>query len=191
MRRHVSLVIRLCLSGMLLAASAWPQSGGEWIVDTIAGGELGDDSPAVQAQLNSPAGVAADTAGNLYIADTANGRIRRVNARGTITTVAGGGSGGDGGPAVQAQLDGPTAVALDSTGSLYIADTGNSSIRRVDTRGTITTIAGTGEGGFSGDGGPAVQAQLNGPTAVALDSAGNLYIADTGNSSIRRVDTRG
>ena len=168
-------------------------------ITTVAGtGERrfgGDGGPASEAQLNYPLGVAVDGAGNLYIADTGNSRIRKVDATGTITTVAGtgerGGFSGDGGPATQAQLSQPASVAVDGAGNLYIADTTNSRIRKVDATGTITTVAGTGESGFGGDGGPASEAQLNYPLGVAVDGAGNLYIADTGNNRIRKVDAAG
>ncbi len=168
------------------------------IIATIAGtgeyGDNGDGGPAVQAQLAFPTGVAVDAAGNLYIADSYNHRIRRVDASGTITTIAGTGArgfSGDGGPAVVAQLHEPRGVAVDGSGNLYIADFYNHRVRRVDASGTITTIAGTGARGFSGDGGPAVQAQLAFPTGVAVDAAGNLYIADSYNHRIRRVDLSG
>ena len=168
------------------------------VITTIAGdgtkGFSGDGGPAVEAQLNFPSGVAVDGAGNLYIADTGNRRIRKVDATGTITTVAGSGEpgfSGDGGPAVEAQLAFPTGVALDGAGNLYIVDSVNHRIRKVDSAGTITTVAGTGESGFSGDGGPASEAQLSRPFGVAVDGAGNLYIADTGNRRIRKVDSTG
>ena len=167
-------------------------------ITTIAGtgeqGFGGDGGPAIQAQLDAPSGVAVDEAGNLYIADWSNARIRKVDGTGTITTIAGTGEqgfGGDGGPAVQAHLNSPTGVGVDGTGNLYIADQYNNRIRRVDSTGTITTIAGTGELGFGGDGGPAIQAELGDPTGVAVDGAGNLYIADQYNNRIRRVDSTG
>ena len=167
-------------------------------ITTIAGtgepGFSGDGGPAVQAQLNIPAGVAVDGAGAVYFADRDNHRIRRVGTSGAITTIAGTGEygfSGDGGPAVQAQLRGPTGVAVDGAGAVYFADRDNHRIRRVDPSGTITTIAGTGERGFGGDGGPAVQAQLRGPTGVAVDGAGAVYFADRINDRIRRVDPSG
>ncbi len=169
-------------------------TGTHWRIDTVAGRRVIDYGPAIAAQLHFPTGVAVDSAGNLYIADLQANRVRRVDASGIITTVAGtgvGGYSGDNGPAVAAQLDFPTGVAVDSAGNLYIADLGNRCIRRVDARGMITTAAGTGVDGFSGDNGPAIQAQLSRTTGVALDNAGNLYIADFDNHRIRRVDARG
>ena len=167
-------------------------------ITTIAGtgerGFGGDGGPATQAQLDDPTGVAVDGAGNLYIADWSNARIRKVDGTGTITTIAGTGErgfGGDGGPAIQAQLDAPSGVAVDEAGNLYIADWSNARIRKVDGTGTITTIVGTGERGFGGDGGPATQARLNYPYGVAVDGAGNLYIADLANHRIRKVDSTG
>ena len=159
----------------------------------------GDGGPAVEAQLNSPTGVAVDGAGNVYIVDAGLDIIRKVDSTGTITRIAGRGRrrwvppgfGGDGGPAVQAQLNSPTGVAVDGSGNLYIADRGNHRIRRVDSNGLITTTAGTGEYAFSGDGGPASQAQLSDPFAVAVDGAGNVYIADASNGRVRKVDSTG
>jgi trimeric autotransporter adhesin len=155
-------------------------------------GFSGDNGPATSAQLNYPCGVAVDSAGNLYIAELNNNRIRRVS-NGVITTVAGNGTpgfSGDNGPATGAELAGPEGVAVDSAGNLYIADTGNSRIRRVS-NGVITTVAGNGCGsngcGFSGDNGPATSAELTNAEGIAVDSAGNLYIADTYNQRIRRV----
>ena len=170
------------------------------IITTVAGtgerGYSGDGGPAVEALLIA-SGVAVDRAGNLYIADTYNSRIRRVDSTGTITTVVGSGEfgySGDGGPAVEAALGYVRGVAVDGAGNLYIADANNSRIRRVDLTGIITTVAGSGEFGYSGDGGPAVEAALGLAGylgEVAVDGAGNLYIADTYNARIRRVDSTG
>ena len=163
-------------------------------IHTIAGRNEGDGGPAIEAQLKYPGVVAVDGSGNLYIADTYNHRIRKVDTTGTITTVAGTGErgyGGDGDPAIEASLNVPAGVAVDNSGNLYIADLGNDRIRKVDTSGTITTVAGTGELGYSGDDGPAIEAQLKYPRHVAVDGSGNLYIADTYNHRIRKVDTTG
>ena len=167
-------------------------------ITTVAGtgerGFGGDGGPAVEARLNNPEGVAVDGSGSLYIADSGNRRVRRVDTSGTLSTVAGNGGrgfGGEGGPAVRASLNHPAGVAVDGSGNLYIAESGENMIHRVDGTGTITTIAGTGESGFSGDGGPAAMAGLDFPQRVAVDGAGNLYIADTYNHRIRRVDASG
>ncbi|MEU7137349.1 SMP-30/gluconolactonase/LRE family protein [Streptomyces sp. NPDC046261] len=166
-------------------------------ITTVAGtgkpGHSGDDKPAVTSQLSNPRGVALDAGGNLYIADTDNQRLRRVDAKtGTITTVAGNGSqdgSGDDGPAAKAALNAPRGVAVDAQGNVYIADTGNHRVRRVDAAtATITTVAGTGKPGHSGDGEPAVKAQLSSPSGVAVDSDGNLFVAEYGTNRVRRVD---
>ena len=170
------------------------RTGAEWIIDTIAGGGVGDNRPGGEARLSRPSGVAVDSSGNIYIADYSNDRIRRVDSLGIITTIAGTGNkgySGDSGPAVEAQLNGPSGVAVDGAGNVYIADAGNHRIRRVDAGGTISTIAGNGQGGYTGDGGPAFEAQLNVPAGVAVDNAGNVYIADLINNRIRRVDASG
>jgi uncharacterized protein (TIGR03437 family) len=164
------------------------------VAGTGAGGYSGDGGAGPSGQVATPCGVAIDAAGDLFIADTNNSRIRKVNAAGTITTVAGNGNygySGDGGPATSAMLNAPRNVSLDSAGKLYIADTFNSRIRMVDTNGTITTVAGSASSGYAGDGGAAASAQLLHPYGVAVDSAGNLYIADSGNARVRVVSTSG
>ena len=166
------------------------------IITTVAGtgehGYSGDGGLATDAMLASPIAVYASADGDLYIADHRNSRIRKVDAAtGIITTVAGTGEQGfhgDGGPATQAAISLPRDVALDSNDSLYIADGANNRIRKVDPDGTITTIVGTGRGKFSGDGGPAQKANLSMPYSIALDRDGNLYIVDTGNRRIRKID---
>ena len=172
-------LLRLALLCMLLLA--WGVQA--QTITTVAGsGMLGPEGvPATSIHINQPGATAVDGAGNLYIADPGNNRIRKVDASGTITTVAGNGTpdfAGDGGPASSAQLYYPTSVAVDGAGNLFIADYGNHRIRKVDASGTITTVAGNGTPGFAGDGGPASSAQLNYPYGVAVDGAGNLYIAD-------------
>lgn len=151
----------------------------------------GDNQAAVNAQLWSPDGMAFDAQGNLYVADSGNHRVRRIAPNGTITTVAGNGRSGqegDGGPATEASLHNPTFVALDAAGNLYIADSENHKIRKVAPSGIITTVAGNGRADFSGDGGKAMDAMLQRPTGIAVDAAGNLFIADTDNSRIRKVN---
>jgi len=153
----------------------------------------GDGGPATGACLYDPRGVAVDAAGNLYIADTGNGRIRVVSSSGIITTMAGGGSAqpGDGGPATSAALGHIEGLALDAAGNLYLADYEGNRIRKVSPSGIITTVAGNGNAGYSGDGGPATSAQLFAVYAVAVDTAGGIYIADYGNNRIRKVSTSG
>jgi uncharacterized protein (TIGR03437 family) len=167
------------------------------IITTIAGTEIagfsGDGGPATSAQLSSPAGVAVDFMGNLFIADAVTG-VRKVSANGMITTVAGGGVSvalGDGGPATAAGINSPFGVAVDFMGNFFIADTGNNRIRKVSASGIITTVAGTGSRGDSGDGGPAIAAQLDGPLGVAVDFMGNVFVADTANNRIRKVSASG
>ena len=162
------------------------------IITTVAGtgiyGFSGDGGLATLAKLNQPFGVALGPDGSLYIADSSNERIRRVGLDGIITTIAGNGSGGfagDGGPATQAQLANPWRVTVGPDGSLYIVDKYNNRIRRVGTDGIITTVAGNGTAGYSGDGGPATQAQLNAPEDVAVGLDGTLYIADANNYRVR------
>jgi uncharacterized protein (TIGR03437 family) len=165
------------------------------VIATVAGngtrGSSGDNGLATSALLNNPYGLAVDSAGNLYIADSSNNRIRKVSG-GMIATVAGNGTpgySGENGPAINAQLDYPQGVAVDSAGNLYIADAGNNRIRKVS-NGVIATVAGSGTPGFSGDNGLATSAQFNNPDGVAVDPAGNLYIADTSNNRIRKVSNR-
>ncbi|MBZ5626001.1 MAG: hypothetical protein LAQ69_46030 [Acidobacteriia bacterium] len=217
-------------------------------IKTVAGngssGYAGDGGPATSAGLNSPAGIAVDASGNLYIADVGNNRVRKVFSDGTIKTVAGNGSSGyagdggvgaptavamapsgnliladpennvirevlstgavrviagtgetgfsgDGGPAIMAKLNHPSHIALDASGAIYISDSDNVCIRKIDARGYITTIAGIGEVGFSGDGGPAVAARLNRPAGIAIDSVGNIYVADAGNNRVRQISLTG
>jgi RHS repeat-associated protein len=175
------------------------------IITTVAGrpksssgGYSGDNGPATEAKLKWPHDVAVDSAGNLFIADTNNHVIRKVETSGVITTVAGNGewgASGDGGPAVEAALI-ARAVDLDAAGNIYIVDDYYHRVRKVDINGIITTVAGTvpfgySEGGFGGDGGPATAARLNKPDDIALDAAGNIFVADSGNSRIRKISPPG
>ncbi|MET7389862.1 hypothetical protein ACFYPT_35845 [Streptomyces sp. NPDC005529] len=154
----------------------------------------GDGGPAIHAELNTPWGVAVDAGDAVYLADSFNHRIRRITPDGTITTLAGTGHArfsGDGGPAIHAELNFPHDVAVGSDGSVYVADRDNHRIRRITPNGTITTLAGTGQAHFSGDGGPAVQATLNAPSSVAVDGDGTVYVADRDNHRIRRITPDG
>lgn len=188
-------------------------------ISTVAGKNLGvafagDLGPATSAALSNPSGVAVDSAGNIYIADPFNNVVRVVCANqtpiactnsafgsivwaaGDINTLAGNNAlgaayTGDGGPATGSTMNNPVAVLLDPAGNLYVTDNGNNVVRRIDTQGIITTVAGNGIAGFAGDGGPALQASLNSPKGLALDANGNLYIADTVNSVIRMVEPDG
>jgi trimeric autotransporter adhesin len=187
-------------------------SGGT--INTVVGiptgptfGFLGDGGPAIQADISDVHGLAVDSSGNIYIADTFNGVVRKVTAPGAILTPAGvistfagvapasgvvtQGYSGDGGPATVAELSQPSGVAVDSSGNVYIADYGNYTVRKVDTTGKISTIAGTGTPGYSGDGGPANKALLASPYAIAIDPSGNIYISDLGNTNIREITTDG
>ncbi len=155
----------------------------------------GDGGPATQAALNFPSAVAVADDGTVYIADTWNHRIRRVDAHtGIMTTIAGTGQAkwyGDHGPAIRAALNEPVALALDGRHALYIADQSNNRIRKIDlTSGEITTVAGTGESGYNGDGAPGPDTALAGPSGLAVDHEGNVYIADTFSSRIRKLDRR-
>jgi len=191
-------------SGNLFIADDWNHrirrvDGQSGVTTTVAGtgtaGFSGDGGPATSAEFYAPQGVGVDGSGNLFIADTLNSLIRRVDGQsGVITTVAGGGSPadglGDGTPATTARLAIPFGLDVDGPGNIFIADTWNHRIRRVDgTSGIITTLAGTGVQGFSGDGNPATGADLDGPSGVRVDGSGNLFITDRGNSRIRRVDS--
>jgi len=160
------------------------------VAGTGEAGFSGDGGPATDAQLARPSGVAVADDDTVFVSDTENDRIRRVNPDGTIDTLAGTGQpgfSGDGGPASDAQLDAPEGLAVTEDGALLVADTGNNRVRRISRGGTITTVAGIGTEGFSGDGGQAVDAQLARPTSVAVAADRTILVADTANGRIRRV----
>ncbi|MFI5196382.1 MAG: T9SS type A sorting domain-containing protein [Chitinophagales bacterium] len=168
------------------------------IISTIAGtgtaGYNGDGIAATTAKLNTPYGLALDDTGNLYIADYANQRIRKVNTSGIISTIAGTGTGaysGDGGLAIAADIWVPNYVCTDHFGNIFISDNQNKRIRKVNNLGIISTYAGTGSGGYNGDGIPATAAQVNSTAGIKTDNTGNLYIADLSNNRIRKVTTSG
>src|ERR1035437_9334901 len=166
------------------------------VITTVAGngtsGYSGDNNSATSAQLNAPYSIAVDASNILYIADQGNNVIRKVDANGIITTFAGtsvSGYNNDGIAATSAQLSSPMGVAVDNSSNVYIADNGNNRIRKVDaSTGIISTIAGNGIAGMSGDAGLATSAMLNSPIGVATDASGNIYIADYNNQRIRKVD---
>jgi sugar lactone lactonase YvrE len=167
-------------------------------ITTIAGtrtaGFSGDGGLATQAQLNLPSGVALDGKGNIFISDRSNNRIRVIDSKGKIRTYAGSGNdgfSGDNGPALKASIDRPFGIALDRKGNLYIADRRNNRVRKVNTQGIITTVAGDGGYFMMGDNGPAYRASIAGPTGVVVDDQGTLYIADRENNRIRAVDSQG
>jgi uncharacterized protein (TIGR03437 family) len=183
----------LCYVGLVV-----PLFGQGLTVTTVAGdgvlGFAGDNGPAVNAEIWAIAGIAVDNAGNIYISDTGNSRIRKVNAAtGIITTIAGNsirGYSGDGGPATSASLQFPHGIAVDGNGNVYIGD-GNQVLRKVDTSGIITTIAGTNVYGYSGDGGLATKAQVSLATGIVIDPAGNIIFADSDNNAIRKITPLG
>ena len=197
-RRAWAAVAVLAVAGVSAAAAS--SAPGGLAITTVAGstlrGFLGDGGPGTAARMALPQGLAADAKGNLYIFDCANARVRVLKPDGTITTFAGGaqsGFSGDGGPATSALLrpqcgaNDPAGLAVDGKGNLYIADTGNNRVRKVNPAGIITTVAGTGVGAFAGDGGPATAAQLYYPTGLAVDGQGSLYIGESGNHRVRKV----
>ncbi len=170
------------------------------IISTIAGNPLvlggysGDGGPATASVMNNPYSVTADGKGNIFFADYFNNCIRKINASGVITTVAGNsvsGFSGDGGPATLGQLSRPTGVAVDTGGNIYITDFQNHRVRKVNTSGMLSTIAGKGTGAFSGDGGPATAAEVSSPWGITVDAPGNIYISDCSNNRIRKIDPLG
>lgn len=189
MKRIIAIALTFLLAALATAAPT---------ITSVAGtgkkGYSGDGGPATQAQIDQPFDVLIDAAGNLYFSDTNNHAVRKVDAKGIITTVAGNGTkgySGDGGPATKAQLSEPYGIDLDADGNLYIVDRLNRCIRKVDAKGTISTFAGVaGKSGFEGDGGPANKALMKEPNGIALDGKGKLYIADVSDHRVRVVDLK-
>jgi sugar lactone lactonase YvrE len=193
---HWVAPVVVCLS--TAAALGQIACGQTFTISTVAGvgeaGFSGDSGPATQGELRNPSSVAVAPDGSLYIADLNNGRIRRVDPNGTITTVAGDGtkqSSGDGGPAAAAQLGNAYGVAVDRHGNVFLGDRLNGTVRKISPDGMITRFAGTGMRGFSGDGGPATDAELGWPNDISFDAKGNVYIADASNNRVRVVDAGG
>jgi sugar lactone lactonase YvrE len=188
-RHIVRQVFFVCVLCSLFACSLAAQ-----VVTTTVGGYIGDGGPATEAGLNYPRWMVQDAAGNIYLTDAEDHRIRKIAPDGIITTFAGtgiAGFSGDGGLARNAQLNDPTGIAFDAVGNLIITDQGNNRIRKIDTSGIITTIAGTGIAGYSGDFGPATLAELNAPFGLTLDTSGNVFFADANNCAIRKIDGSG
>jgi sugar lactone lactonase YvrE len=189
----------LCALVLVLA----PAFASAQVITTVAGngqisygGGDGDGGPAIMASFFDVYDVVADRNGNFYVSDTGDNKIRKVSANGTISTIAGKGVSfygfdGDNGPAINASLAYPSGITIDGAGNLYFTDTGNRRVRKISTDGIISTVAGNGSGQFSGDGGPATSAGLPYPNSVAVDHAGNLYIADLLSTTVRKVDTNG
>jgi sugar lactone lactonase YvrE len=181
-------VLLFALAGCLVSGLAAQN------ITTTAGGLVGDGGPATKAGLQEPFGLTQDKAGNTYVSDFSANRVRKIAANGTISTFAGtgvSGFSGDGGPATSAEISYPNGMVADSAGDVLIADGGNARIRKVDTTGVITTIAGTGVFGDTGDGGPATQAEIGQAFGMTLDKAGNLYFTDVTNCVVRKIDTAG
>jgi len=183
---------------LLLALLIVPLFTEAQIITTIVGngtpGYLGDGLPATSAEINQPGGFTVDAAGNIYIADYGNNRIRKVNTSGIITTIVGNGTAGyfgDGLQATAAQINEPLCVVTDRSGNIYFSDSRNFCVRKVNSMGIISTIAGNGTPGFGGDLGPATAALLNIPYGLVLDGLGNLYVADMSNNRVRMINTSG
>ena len=198
-----NLLVTDCIGGHLYrvdpsgAASQIAGTG----VSTTSGGLSGEEVPATEADLHCPADATADVANNILVVDHANNRIRLIESGGMIRTIIGSGPigtgsddgnlAGDGGQALAATLQEPWGIVFDDDGNLFIADRDNHAIRKVDPTGVITTVAGSGDRGFSGDGDPAIEADLSRPQSVAIDREGNVYFSDSDNHVIRRVGVDG
>ncbi|PYJ79967.1 MAG: hypothetical protein DME22_24705, partial [Verrucomicrobia bacterium] len=186
------ILLSVCIIGITQGGSAAP------LISTFAGtgvaGYSGEGGVATGAQLNNPYGIARGPDGALYVCDMENHRVRRVSRDGTITTAAGTGKrgySGDGGPALQAELNEPYEVHFDKAGNMFFVEMRNHIVRRVDAETKIiSTVAGTGREGFSGDGGRATKAQLKQPHSLQFDPKGDLYICDIGNNRVRKVDMK-
>jgi hypothetical protein len=197
-RALTRLSITMCLvaAHSLAAQVVLPAAG---VIQTIGGngvaGYSGDNGPATSAELRTPARVAIDGSGNVYISDYSNNRVRKITAStGTITTIGGTGTAGysgDNGAATAAEIDLPYGIAVDGSGNVYFSDLGNNRVRKISSSGTITTVAGNGTAGYTGDSGVATSAELNQPAGIAVDSVGNIYISDSANHRIRKVAVSG
>jgi sugar lactone lactonase YvrE len=189
---HARILFSFPISAGLLVASAIAPAQ---TVTTVAGGYIGDGGKAVNAAFNFPPGIAQDQSGNYYVSDLGGNRIRKINSStGNMSTIAGTGAPGYNGkgiPAAQAQLSSPAHLRFDPQGDLVVSDSGNCLVRKIDARGVITNIAGTGTCGYSGDGGPATSAEIGNAYGIAYDPSGNLYICDWLNNVVRMVDTTG
>src|SRR5437016_6215270 len=195
LRLRLALWISVCLLAPVAALSQAIQG---YTVSTLAGngagGFAGDSGPAKDAQFNQPCGLAFDTSGNLFLGDSGNSRVRKIDTNGTVTTVAGNGTKGyfgDTGAATSGGFAYPCNIALDKSNNLYIADSSNHAIRKVSSSGTLTTFAAGHEPGFYGDGGNATDARINYAGGVAVDASGNVYISDSFDNRIRKVTTDG
>jgi sugar lactone lactonase YvrE len=178
---------------LMLAAAGWANAATTKVI-TVAGGYAGNGKPATAAGIDQLSSVAIDAKGNLYVTDSGNCQIRKINSKGVIVKFAGTtvcGFSGDGGPAASAMIDSPSTIVFDGAGNLLFGDEGNSRIRKITSAGIISTIAGNGTAGYSGDGGPATEASLNGPTSLFVDSTNNIYITDAFNYVVRKIDAAG
>ncbi|HEV3078306.1 MAG TPA: hypothetical protein VGY66_00945 [Gemmataceae bacterium] len=191
----MSHLCRAAIFSATLSLTALSAVRADKLVLVAGGGDGADGSPAIQAKLTGPFGVAFDRSGNLFIVEMTGQRVRKVDRNGVLTAIAGTGEkgdSGDGGPATAARFNGPHSLAVAANGDIYVSDTWNNRVRRIDGQtGVITAFAGTGEKGFSGDGGPAIQAKFGGIYCVALDPKGEqMYLADLDNRRIRAVDLK-
>ena len=186
--RVIGIVLILALNGVCFA---------QGLIRTFAGTDWSlavDGRSSLDTPIGSATGILVDSVGALIVADPSSNVVFKVLPDGSISLIAGNGLrgySGDGGPATRAALSAPHGLALEATGALYISTAGDNRIRRVSSTGTITTVAGTGNAGFSGDGGPAITAMLNKPTGLAVDNRGNIFFSDSNNNRIRRIDGAG